>query len=131
MKGQTIILASERQRAIAHALIDRAPDGFVFNIHEPNRTLDQNAKMWAMLSDIARAKPEGRMMTAEMWKCVFMHACGYEAQFLNGLDGLPFPVGFRSSRMTKAQMADLITFIQEYGDRHGVRWSEPKERKAA
>jgi hypothetical protein len=22
-------------------------------------------------------------------------------------------------------MADLITFIAEYGDRHGVEWSEP------
>lgn len=70
-------------------------------------------------------------MTAELWKCVFMHACGHEVQFLHGLDGLPFPVGFRSSRMSKGQMADLITFIQEYGDRHAVRWSDPAERKAA
>ncbi|MFN7004305.1 MAG: recombination protein NinB, partial [Roseinatronobacter sp.] len=30
---------------------------------------------------------------------------------------------FRTSRMSKSQMADLITFILEYGDRHGVNWS--------
>jgi len=27
-------------------------------------------------------------------------------------------------------MADLITVIQEYGDRHSIAWSEQKERKA-
>jgi hypothetical protein len=26
--------------------------------------------------------------------------------------------------MTVKQMADLITYIQEYGDRHGVKWGE-------
>jgi hypothetical protein len=81
--------------------------------------------MWAMLTDISVAMPEDRRMTPEQWKCVFMQACGWEVQFLEGLDGQPFPAGFRSSRMTVKQMADLITFIQEYGDRHGVRWTDP------
>ena len=48
-----------------------------------------------------------------------------EFQFENGLDGRPFPIGFSSSRLTKAEFADLITTVQEYGDRHGVEWSEP------
>lgn len=88
------------------------------------RSKSQNDKMWAMLEDISQAKPEGRMMTREEWKCVFMQACGWEVQFLEGLDGRPFPAGFRSSKMTKAQMADLITFIQAKGDEWGVPWGE-------
>jgi len=54
-----------------------------------------------------------------------MHAAGHQVQFAEGLDGSgPFPVGFRSSHLSVAQMADLITVIQEYGDRHGVQWQE-------
>lgn len=131
MQGQTIILAGLVQREKAKALIELAPANAVVNIREATRTLDQNAKLWAMLSDISRAKPEGRLMTPELWKAVFMHACGYEVQFLNGLDGMPFPVGFRSSRLNKSQMADLITFILAYGDTHGVRWSDDESTRHA
>lgn len=59
-----------------------------------------------------------------------MQACGYEVQFLMGLDGNPFPSGFRSSRMSKQQMCDLIDFIQCYGDENGVEWTDAKAIKA-
>lgn len=124
MTGQTVILRGDAQRALAKQLIDRAPIDAVVNVKEATRNTDQNAKLWAMLSDISRAKPEGRKMTAELWKAVFMQACGHEVQFLNGLDGLPFPAGFRSSRLTVRQMADLISFVAAYGDQHGVKWSD-------
>jgi hypothetical protein len=126
MTGQTVILASDRQRILAHRLVDKAPAGAVLNIREANRTVEQNSKLWAMLSDVSRAKPDGRTHTPEMWKALFMHACGHEVQFLNGLDGNPFPHGFRSSRLTKAQMSELIESILEYGARHEVQWSEPE-----
>lgn len=123
--AQTVILASAMQRGLAKRLIDEAPAGCVVSIALPKRTLDQNARMWAMLSDISRAAPDGRKRTPEVWKTLFMHALGHETRFEMGLNGEPFPVGFRSSRLNKSQMADLITFISEYGDRHGVEWSEP------
>lgn len=127
---QTVILGSPRERAIAKQLIDKAPSYAVLSIREATRTNDQNAKLWAMLSDISRAKPDGRMHTAEVWKSLFMHACGHAVQFEHGLDGHPFPVGFRSSRLTKSQMIDLIEFIYEYGARHHVVWSEPEKEAA-
>lgn len=123
-KGQTVILRGPAQRGLAKRLIDEAPLGCVVNVALPGRTTPQNAKMWAMLSDVSRAEPEGRKLTPENWKNMFMHALGHEVRFEMGLNGEPFPVGFRSSRLNKHQMADLITFIAEYGDRHGVRWSE-------
>ena len=125
--SQTVILRGDSQRMLAKALIDKAPADAVVTVKEATRNLDQNARLWAMLSDISRAKPEGRTMTAELWKAVFMQACGHEVQFLNGLDGLPFPAGFRSSRLTVRQMADLISFVAAYGDQHGVKWSEQYE----
>jgi len=125
--SQTVILRGDSQRMLAKALIDKAPVDAVVTVKEATRNLDQNARLWAMLSDISRAKPDGRTMTAELWKCVMMQACGHEVQFLNGLDGLPFPAGFRSSRLTVRQMADLISFVAAYGDQHGVKWSEQYE----
>lgn len=41
------------------------------------------------------------------------------------------PVGFRSSRLTKEQMSDLMEMISEYGARHGVEWSEPQQQDKA
>lgn len=123
--SQTIILRGPSQRALAKQVIDRAPQDAVVRISGPTRSLDQNDKFWAMLSDVSRAKPEGRMHTPEVWKSLFMHACGHAVQFEHGLDGQPFPVGFRSSRLNKAQMSDLIEFIYAYGAEHGVNWSEP------
>ena len=125
-----IILSSKYARDRAHGLIDRAPAGFVVSIAEPKRTGDQNSLLWALLTDISVAKPEGRKMIPDDWKVIFMSACGWECQFLEGLDGRPFPRGFSSSQLTKSQMCDLITYIQEYGDRHGVRWSNEQELAA-
>ncbi|MDE2105688.1 MAG: recombination protein NinB [Patescibacteria group bacterium] len=130
MKGQTIILHGPSQRDFAKRVIDGAPMDAVVNIHLANRSPDQNAKMWAMLSDIARARPDGRQWATETWKCAFMHALGHQVQFCEGLDGSgPFPLGFRSSKLNKAQMSDLIEMMYEFGARHNVQWTEPKERE--
>ena len=125
MSGQTIRLVSDINRARAARWCQTAPHGAVVNIREATRSGEQNAKMWACLSDISRAKPEGRELGPEVWKALFMSALGHAVRFEPGLDGNGVvPVGFRSSRLTKAQMSDLIEIIHEYGARHGVTWSE-------
>ena len=125
MAGQTVILRTDTQREFAKSLITAAPIDAVVSIKEGNRTPDQNAKMWAMLSDISRAKPEGRVWTTDVWKSAFMHSLGHEILWQQGLDGqTPFPAGFRTSRLNKSQMSDLIEVIYEYGSRHGVIWTE-------
>ena len=129
--GQTVILRGASQRDFAKQLVDRAPADAVVNIQAARRTTDQNSLMWALLSDVSRAKPEGRCHTPEVWKALMMHACGHATQFQMGLDGQPFPVGFRSSRLSKAQMTDLIEFILCWGSERGVRWSDHATGEAA
>jgi hypothetical protein len=111
-------------------MIERAPTNAVVNIAEEKRTSEQNDKLWAMLSDISRAKPLGRRHTPDDWKAIAMNACGWECQFCEGLDGRPFPLGFRSSRLTKKQMATLIEWLYAFGSEHGVLWSEPVDEQA-
>ena len=122
---QTVVLLGPRSKQEAHKLIEAAPYEAVVTVKPATRSTEQNAKLWAMLSEISRAKPEGRHWTPETWKCAFMHSLGHQVQFCEGLDGSgPFPLGFRSSRLSKQQMADLITVIIEYGERHGVVFKE-------
>jgi hypothetical protein len=117
--------------------IRAAPPGWRVLVSPPLRTVDQNSKLWAMLNDVARAKPEGRQWPPETWKAAFMHSLGHQVLFADGLDGSgPFPVGFRTSRMTVKQMIDLIDSIYAYGSEHGVEWRETRaggflERDAA
>lgn len=119
------VLISPRVRQNAVNAILEAPEGYTVTIAEPKRSLDQNAKLWTMLGDVARTKPEDRNWTAETWKAAFMHYLGHQVMFCEGLEGTgPFPMGFRSSRLSVKQMADLITCVQEYGDRHGVKWTD-------
>jgi len=122
-----IHLIGQSQREYAARAIELAPQYAIVSIKGQTRTNLQNAKLWAMLQDVARAKPEGRSWTTDTWKAAFMHSLGHQCQFAEGLDGSgPFPLGFRSSRLTVKQMADLIEVIYEYGARHGVAWGETK-----
>lgn len=118
-----VSLSTANNRARAISLVQKAPADWMAVIKPRSRSDQQNAKMWAMLHDVAKARPDGRAHTPDVWKALFMQACDYAQHFELGLDGKPFPLGFRSSKLTVPQMADLITFIAEYGDRHGVTWS--------
>ncbi|RTM07451.1 MAG: hypothetical protein EKK31_11875 [Hyphomicrobiales bacterium] len=129
--AQTVLLRGPSQRDFAKTMIDRAPVDAVVTIKAATRTNEQNSLMWCLLSDLSRAKPEGRMHTPEVWKQLVMHACGHAVQFEIGLNGQPFPTGFRSSRMTKAEMSDLIEWIYQYGAEHSVQWSDSYDERAA
>ena len=135
---KSFILINDRLRTNAMLAIEQAPANYKVTITEPGRTVDQNAKMWAMLNDVAKAAPEGRNWPPETWKAAFMHFLGHQVMFAEGLDGTgPFPIGFRTSHLTVRQMIDLIDCIYEYGTRHGVEWRETRhggfieERRAA
>ena len=119
MAGKTIILhPGNRQYALR--TVSEAPDGYVVTIAEPKRTLDQNALLWALLTELSVQKVAGREATPAAWKLLVMHACGHACQFEIGLNGRPFPVGFKSSKLTKRQMADLIDWIYAYASEQGV-----------
>lgn len=123
--GQTIILGTDYARKQAISVIESAPPYCVVNVRLPGRTIAQNDKMQAMLSDVSRQKPEGRNMPPHKWKGVFMDAIGCKPEWIPSLDGESIVcTGYRSSRLTKAQMSDLIEQMYEYGARHGVAWSE-------
>jgi len=127
---QTVILNGDTRRALAKRLIDVAPAGSVVEVKAPRRSNQQNAMLWALLSDVSRAKPQGRELPPELWKALFMAACGHQVRFEPTLDGQGVvPLGFRSSRLNKAEMAELIECILAFGAEHRVEFGD--QRRAA
>lgn len=118
---QTVRLTSQARREQAQRLVWQAPDGAEVKITPAKRTTEQNARLWAMLSDISRAKPDGRNMPPEHWKCLFMAALGKQATWEPALDGNGVVcTGYRSSRLTVSDMSDMIELIYAYAAEKGV-----------
>lgn len=122
----SIRIRGDMQRARVRQLADRVPEDWTVAFNPPRRTDEQSRRMFAMLGDLVKAKPEGREHDKDQWKAIVMDACGHKPVFVPNLDGTGFLcLGYKSSRLTKAQMSDVLECIAEYGARHDVRWSEP------
>jgi len=129
---QLYILADDKVRQRVHSAIDKAPTGFRVEIKEPKRSLDQNAAMWAYLTDISmQALHQGRKYDTETWKSIFLNALGQEMRFVPTLDGKSvFPLGMRSSELSKREMSELIEFIIAWGVQNGVKFHDAKDDAA-
>lgn len=133
MSRAVLVLDSPFNRQKAKLWVDKAPAGTRVEYKEAKRSLPQNDRMWAMLTDIAsQATHNGRRYSTDQWKVLFMHACGREVQFLPALDGSTFiPWGQSSSDLSKSEMTDLIEFMFAWGAANGVVFQEPEERRVA
>jgi hypothetical protein len=126
----TIRGAADRERVARWAA--QAPPGTRVEFKEVKRSLPQNDRMWAMLTDIATQKEHcGRKYTPEIWKCLLMHAWGREVKFIPALDGESVvPMVYRSSDLSKVEMTDLIEFMIFWGAKNGIVFHDDEERAA-
>lgn len=121
---RTIFLVGEAQRQYAKRMIDQAPAGWMVKIAEQTRSDAQNRKLWPMIADLQQQVPDMATYSAEDIKCRLMNALGVELRFLPELEGAGmFPVGMRSSLLTKSQFSALIELIFAYGAKRNVQWS--------
>lgn len=117
-----MILAAASRRHILREIED-APDGWVVTLSGPIRNLDQNAKMWACLTDISRQVIwHGTRLNAEEWKDMFTAALK-RTKVVPGLDGGFVVLGQHTSKMNKAEFSELIELILAFGTEHEVKWS--------
>lgn len=133
MTRYLIVLNTELERARAIGFIRQAPAGTRVELKAAKRSLPQNDRMWAMLSDIAtQMEHAGRKYTPDQWKVIFMAACGREVQFIPGLDGKTFiPWGQSSSDLSKQEMTDLIEFMLSWGAENGVAFHDDEVQRCA
>ena len=126
MGRAVIVINSDADRAKAVRWAEQAPPGTRIEFKRSKRSLPQNDKMWAMLTEISeQSMHAGKKYTPDQWKVLFLHACGREVQFLPALDGSTFlPWGQSSSDLSKDEMSELIEFIHSWGAENGVRFSD-------
>jgi hypothetical protein len=111
-------------RRYALECVQNAPDGYVVRVNEPTRSLDQNAKLWPMLEDVAEQVVwYGQKLTKDEWKDVFTAALK-KAKVVPGLDGGFVVCGQRTSIMPKREFSELIELIYAFGAEKEVKWSE-------
>ena len=132
MSRAVLILASDILRQKAARWVAKAPLGTRIEFKGPKRTLPQNDRMWAMLTDIAQqVKWHGLTLSTEDWKLVFLDGLKRELRLVPNLDGTGFVnVGRSSSDLAKGEMADLIELMFEFGARHNVTFNDTQEKAA-
>jgi hypothetical protein len=120
------VIRSERHRRDIMEQIRREPLGTRVIIRGPQRSLEQNDKLWAILTDVSKQLTHyGEYLDPEEWKIVFVCALRREMKWTRALDGRgAIPLSTSTSAMSKSEMIDLIELITAYGAEHGVTWSD-------
>lgn len=115
-------LLNETSRRYALQAIAEAPDGMEVTIKQPTRNLEQNAALWAALTDVAsQVNWYGEKLTAEEWKDV-LSAAWKRQRVVRGVDGGFVVLGARTSKMTKGEMSELLELVYAFGAEQGVRF---------
>lgn len=129
MRPQLFVLVHDRARQLAIEAVRTAPPGRVVVIRDKTRTLEQNAKMWAMLADISdQVEWHGQHLVADDWKNIFT-ASLRKARVVPGIDaGTLVPLGLSTSDMTVGEMSDLIELMHAFAAERGVQFSEAAYR---
>lgn len=122
-----ILIGAPDTRARAADWCQRLPPGTRVEFKKPKRSLDQNSKMWASLTDIAMQLGwHGQKLTPDDWKLIFIDALKRELRLAPNLDGTGFVnLGRSSSDLSKEEMSDLLELITAFGATHGIVWSDP------
>jgi hypothetical protein len=100
---------------------------------KPTRSVEQNSRMWALLSDVSRQVEwpvDGKLqhLSPEEWKDVFTAGLRKGQRVAQGIEGGFVMLGERTSRMSVGEMIDLQTLIEAFGAERDVQWGE---RRAA
>lgn len=127
MTRALIVLHNKDDRKKAARWADGIPLGSRIEFKAPKRTLPQNDRFWAMLTDIAQQKTYHTLkLTTEDWKLLFLDALKREVRIVPNLDGTGFVnLSKSSSDLSKSEMSDLMEIITEWGARNGVIFTDP------
>lgn len=123
MKAVFVMAHAEARRRAIQAVQD-APEGYVVQIGEPNRTLEQNAAQWPYLAGFAKQKQlciNGKMewVTEDDWKDV-LTACWNGEMRMAAFDGKVIMLPQRTSKMGKKVFSTWMEFLVAMAAQSGV-----------
>jgi hypothetical protein len=122
----TFFLVHHQARLNALEAVKNAPDGWMVQVKEKTRSIEQNSLLWARLEEIAKQVDwYGEKLTSEDWKHVFS-ASLKKQKAVRGIDGGFVVLGQSTSKMTKAEMADLLTLMEAFAAERGVNFKDER-----
>jgi hypothetical protein len=100
-------------------------EGYHVRISPPTRSLEQNSRLWACLSDIsAQVVWHGRKLDAEAWKHLFTSSLK-RLDVVPNLDNTGFvALGLSTSKMSKKELSDLMELITAFGVEHEIKFND-------
>jgi hypothetical protein len=131
----TLRSTSEREQAIQW--VRKAPTGSRVEFKGPARSLDQNSRFWAMLTDVAvQGRINDRRFNTEDWKTMFMTAYaeerGLEIRHLPALNRAGMiPCGRSSSDLSVHEMSELMEWISAWCAENSITLHDQEELEEA
>lgn len=126
MSRALITIRENADRNLAARWAAQVPVGTRIEFKAMKRSLDQNSKLWACLTDVAsQLEWHGQRLTTNDWKLIFLDALKQESRLVPSIDGSGVvSLGKSSSDLSKEEMTELLELILAFGANHGVVFRE-------
>lgn len=130
MDKRTFYLISSRVRDNALAAVNEAEPGAIVSVSPPKRSLEQNAKLHAILTDLARSTLTwaGKRRSVEEWKMLAVsgHAIATKeaGEIIPGLENEFVSIRESTAQMSVKRASSLIEYLISFCAQHGVELRE-------
>lgn len=122
MTKATLVLANAEIRAKAKRWIDAIPKDSRVTFQPPRRSNPQNAKWFAILTEISEQKRHhGLKLSPEDWRLLFLDAWRREVRIVPNLDGDGVVSLGGSSKLSTEEFSQLIEVTTAWALQNGVR----------
>lgn len=102
----------------------QADKRLILTVREETRSLEQNAKLWVMLGEIAeQVEWYGQKLSPEDWKHI-LTASLKKQRAVPGIDGGFVVLGQSTSKMSVSEMSELIELMHAFGAQQNVKFSD-------
>ncbi|MDP3740341.1 MAG: recombination protein NinB [Hyphomonadaceae bacterium] len=123
-------LVHDQARQLATAAVWRAPDGWHVVIKPPSRSLDQNARLHAMIAEAVKgglATDAGRRLDEEDAKTAFVTGWMIDngmASDIVAFNGRPVQLRRSTTTFSKEELGSLMDFIETECVKRGIQLRE-------
>lgn len=136
---QRFLMGTDQVRSNALLAVAQAPEGYTVTVAPPKRSLDQNAMLHALLTDIAGSghKWAGERWTVEDWKALMVSAHNVATRdnegnkaspLVRGLEGELVQLRESTASMTVGRASSLIEYVVSYCISNGIALKETKRQ---
>ncbi len=126
------ILINDTVRQNAIRAVMQAPADHVVSIAQRTRSLEQNSKLHAILTDLSKSpvKWAGKRRTVDEWKALVIsgHAVATQhgGEVIPGIEGEFVAIRESSAQMSVSRAASLIEYLLAFCATHGVELHETR-----